>query len=336
VTNDTHLAIAIAAADTTAALALARASEQVATLVEYRLDLMGDFDLARLLAESPLPAIITCRHPAQGGRFAGSERERRQVLRQAIALRAPFVDIEWDVLPAFAETPHPHTRIIGSQHDFAGMIGDWASTGLLIRKAGADIVKLVGTTQNSDDVLTPLAWLHGLSVPGIGIGMGAAGIASRLLAPRFRQAFLSFAAVGEGTAPGQIQAVELAQKFGYDRLTDADPLLVILTPDPVPWDWIESYRRALPPPTALSRPHIAPVPTALFGPGLWLALHLARVHGILCLPGVERSPLLNAYGLDPLACAWRFDLPRPFPAWGASAPDPATLMHFWLSAMPSL
>lgn len=330
-TNDTHLAVAIAAADTTTALALARASEYVATLVEYRLDLMGDFDLPRLLAESPLPAIITCRHPAQGGRFAGSERERRQVLRQAIALGAPFVDIEWDVLRAFAETPHPHTRIIGSQHDFVGMIGDWASTGLLIRKSGADIAKLVGTAQQNDDVLTPLAWLHGLDAPGIGIGMGAGGIASRILAPRFRQAFLSFAAVGEGTAPGQIQAVELVQKFGYRHLAGADPLFVILAPDPISWDVIESYRQALPAPTSLFRPYIAPVPAALFGPGLLLALRLARVGGILCLPGVERSPLLSAYGVDPLACAWRFDPPRPFSALAVPDPEPALLMHFWLS-----
>ncbi len=207
----THLAVAIAATDTANALAQAHAIKHVATLVEYRLDLMGDFDLAWLLAESPVPAIITIRHPAQGGRFAGSERERQQVLHEAIALGAPFVDVEWETLPAFRETPHPHTRIIGSHHDFSGMIGDWASTGLRIRKAGADIVKLVGAAQQSDDVLTPLAWLHGLTAPGIGIAMGAGGAATRILAPRFSQAFLSFAASGDGTAPGQIQAVELAE-----------------------------------------------------------------------------------------------------------------------------
>ena len=334
-TNDTHLAVAIAAADTTTALALARASKHVATLVEYRLDLMGDFDLPRLLAESPLPAIITCRHPTQGGQFVGSERERRQVLRQAITLGAPFVDVEWEALPAFAETPHPQTRIIGSQHDFAGMIGDWASTGLRIREMGADIVKLVGTTQHSDDVLTPLSWLHGLNAPGIGIGMGAAGLASRILASRFRQAFLSFAAVGAGTAPGQIQAAELAQEFGWRNLAEANPLLVILAPDPVPWEVIESYRRALPAPSTATQPHIVPIPTASFGPGLFLALRLTRVHGILCLPGVERSPLLSAYGLDHMASAWRLDRPRPFPALAASSLDPATLMRFWFSSTPS-
>ncbi len=334
--ENTHLAVAIAAADTAQALAQARAASHAAKLVEYRLDLMGDFDLTRLLAESPLPAIITCRPPSQGGRFAGSERERQQVLRQAIALDAPFVDVEWETLAAFSETPHPQTRIIGSHHDFQGMLGDWASTGLRIRRAGADIVKLVGTAQQSDDVLVPLAWLHGLAAPGIGIVMGVEGIASRILAPRFEQSFLSFAAAGESTAAGQIQAVELDQKFGWRHLAGAEPLLVILTPHPIPWDVIESYRRAmtLHSHSTSDRPHILPIPTEVFNPGLLLSLHLARVHGILCLSGVERAPLLSAYGLHPVAHAWRLDR-QPFPALDVSDPDPATLMRFWFSSEPA-
>jgi len=336
VIDNTHLAVAIAAVDTPGALAQARAVRHVATLVEYRLDLMGDFDLVRLLAESPLPAIITCRPPAQGGHFAGSEQERLQVLRLAVALGAPFVDVEWETLSAFTETPHPQTRIIGSHHDFRGMLGDWTSTGLRIRRAGADIVKLVGTAQQSDDVLVPLAWLHRLDAPGIGLVMGAEGIASRVLAPRFGQALLSFAASGEGTAPGQIQAVELDQKFGYQSLAGADPLLVILTPHPIPWDVIGSYRQALTlhPHSVSARPHILPIPTEVFGPGLLLSLHLARVHGILCLSGVERAPSLSAYGLNPVAHAWRFDR-QPFPALDTSAPDLSTLMRFWFSSEPS-
>jgi len=335
VTENTHLAVAIAATDTAQALAQAQAVQHVATLVEYRLDLMEDFDLGRLLAESPLPAIITCRHPAQGGRFAGSERERQQVLRQAIALGAPFVDVEWEALAAFRETPRSQTRIIGSHHDFQGMIGDWASTGLRIRRAGADIVKLVGTAQNSDDVLASLTWLHGLTAPGIAIAMGAAGIASRILAPRFEQAFLSFAAVGERTAPGQIQAVELEQKFGWQHLAGAKPLLVILTPHPIPWYVIEPYRQALTlhPHLASARPHILAIPTEVFGPGLLLSLHLARVHGILCLSGVERAPELSAYGLHPMAHAWRLD-PQPFPSLSIPDPDPSTLMRFWFLSEP--
>jgi len=315
-------------------MAQAGAIKHAATLVEYRLDLMGDFDLARLLAESPLPAIITCRHPAQGGHFAGSERERQRILRHAVDLGAPFVDVEWETLPEFSERSHPQTRIIGSHHDFQGMIGDWVSLGLRIREMGADIVKLVGQAQHSDDVLTPLAWLHGLTAPGIGIGMGAEGAASRILAPRFNQAFLSFAATSDGTAPGQFQVIEFAEKFGYYHLAAAAPLLVVLAPDPIPWDVIDLYRQAiascsLP---ASTRPHIIPIPTKVFSPGLLLSLHLARVHGILCLPDVERMSLLSAYGLNPDAHAWRLDR-QPFLALASSDPDPATLLQFWFSSV---
>jgi 3-dehydroquinate dehydratase type I len=332
VTNMTHLAVATAATDTDSALTQANAIKHAATLVEYRLDLMGDFDLEQLLAESPLPAIITCRHPAQGGHFDGSERERQNVLHRAIALGAPFVDVEWETLHAFNKTSHSGTRIIGSFHDFQGMLGDWASTGLRIRRAGADIVKLVGTAQNGDDVLTPMVWLKGLSAPGVGITMGANGVASRILAPRFSQAFLSFAAIGVSTAPGQIRVVELCKKFGYHLLAAADPLLVILTPDPIPWDVIESYRAGLTfyANSTLIRPHILPIPTRVFGPGLLLSLLLARTHGILCLPGVERISSLSHYGINPSANAWRLDR-QSFQGLTSSDIDPVILMRFWLS-----
>ena len=127
----------------------------------------------------------------------------------------------------------------------------------------------MGTAQQSDDVLTPLLWLHGLTAPGIGITMGAYGVASRILAPRFSQAFLSFAATGDSTAPGQIKVVELCDKFGYQHLAAAEPLLVVLAPDPIPWDVIESYRAALTTcsHSASMRPYVLAIPTEVFGPG---------------------------------------------------------------------
>lgn len=327
------LAVAIAASDTDAALTVARSLVGVADLVEYRLDLMADFDLPQLLAASPLPAIITCRSPQQGGRFASPEHERRAILRHSIALAAPFVDIEAEALPELANLPHPHTQIIGSHHDFGGMIGDWASAGLRLRTLGADIVKLVGTASRADDILPPLAWLHGLATPGIGIAMGADGLATRLLASRFPQAFLSFgAAAAGGTAPGQIPARDMATAFGFREAASADPCLVALTPPAISWSLIAAYRQAL----AARQPKgvhawLLPLPVACFGPGLLLACHLARVGGILCLPGVERHPALADYGLSLDACAWRLEDPFAVQALPGSLPSPSDLAPFMLA-----
>ncbi len=306
-----RLAIAIAAADTAAAMAMAQAAVGLADLVEYRLDGMGDFHLPALIAGSPLPAIITCRSRAQGGAFSGAEGERRRILAEAIALGAAFVDVEAEALPtlAFSATtalPRPHTRLIGSQHDFAGMMGDWASAGLRLRALGADIVKLVGMARTADDVLPPLAWLHGLTTPGIGLAMGAAGGPTRLLAPRFAAAFLSFAALdGPGTAPGQFTAAAMIADYGYTRLAAADPLLLLLTPDPPPWPQVAAYRAALDaaaPPAA--RPWALPLPLSTLTPDLLLALQLTGAAALACLPEVERDPALRQLGLAPAAPAY--------------------------------
>lgn len=301
-----HLAAPIAAANTTAALTVAGdCATAGATLVEYRLDLMADFDLPRLLASSPLPAIITCRAPYQGGRFPGSEAERIGILRWAMDLGAPFVDVEAEALAYLTHYPHPGTSLIGSHHDFGAMIGDWASLGVRLAAEGADVVKLAGMAASTDDVLLPLAWLAGLTRPGIGIAMGVEGLATRLLAPRFANSLLSFAAIGSGTAPGQIDLHEMVQDFGYHHMAAANPCLVLITPPDIPWSLVQQCRRALPGDTPAGlTPWLIPIPVTCFGPGLLLACQLARIDGILCLPTVARDPRLADYGLDPSALTW--------------------------------
>lgn len=330
----THLALAIAAPDTTATLALAASYVGVATLAEYRLDLMADFDLVRLLQYSPLPAIITCRPSSEGGGFRGPERERRSLLREAIALGAPFVDVEAGALPDLALVPRRRTRLIGSHHDFAGMLGDWASDGLRLRASGADIVKLVGTASHPNDVLPAVSWLAGLKarLPGIGIVMGENGIASRLLAPRFPAAFLSFAAAdGAGTAAGQVGAKALLEDYGFGRLDRADPFLVLLTPHEVPWLQVATYRQMLSSLDASGKAWLLPLPIAQFGPGLLLACQLAGVSGIIALPQTLCDPALAGVGADPRAVAWQSSGGQ-WQGLAALQPDPMETIAFVLTS----
>lgn len=300
-----HLAVAIGAANTAEALELAAESvEGGATMVEFRLDLMADFDLPLLLASSPLPAIITCRPGYQGGRFAGSEAERLAILRRAIDLGAAFVDVEAEAMPILTGHPRAHTQLIGSHHDFQTMFGDWESLGLQLAAAGADVIKLVGMAAAADDALPPLRWLAGSRRPGIAIAMGAEGLATRLLAPRFAACLLSFAALGAGVAPGQIGLDEMATAFGYHRVAGANPLIVLLTPPAVPWDLVSACRQALVDAAAGPAPWLLPIPTATLGPGLLHACQLARGDGIICLAGVERDPRLaeqSVWGQAPAA-----------------------------------
>lgn len=287
------LAVPIIAADTSQALAQAAAGASGgATLVEYRLDLMAAFDLPQLLAASPLPAIVTCRPLQQGGRFSGAEAERLAILRRAIELGAAFVDAEADILPQLSGHSRPRTQLIGSDHDFARMPPDWEQRGRLLAAAGADVIKLAAMANDCDDVLPPLQWLAGLSQPGIGIAMGSQGLASRLLAPRFAASLLSFAALSEGTAPGQISLAEMVGAFGYHRLAGADPLIILITPPTIPWELVWACRQALADAGRAPSPWLLPIPTPRLGPGLLAACQLARSDGILCLAGVARDPRL--------------------------------------------
>ncbi len=317
----THLAVAIVADTPARALELAHSLPQGVSLVEYRLDFMDRVDVARLAEQSPLPAIFTCRSQTQGGRFRGSERERREILRQALETRH-LVDIEMDTLAAMRPFIHDPARVIGSWHDFEGMLRDWGALDVRIRARGAGIVKLVGMAASEDDVLTPCAWLSRRNLPGVGIAMGAAGVASRLLAPRFARAFLTFASLDQTSAPGQIHVQDMITRYGFSHLADAAPFFALLTPPSVPWDEVERYRQAMQRHVHNDHAWLLPIPVATVHPGLALALRLARASGIIRLPGVETSPALSDYGFTPAALAWRLSPNSRPEAWtGPSHPE---------------
>ena len=67
-------------AETTAGLRAARDAARGADLVELRLDGVGDIDVDGALAGRSCPVVVTCRPVWEGGRFDGSEEERRRIL----------------------------------------------------------------------------------------------------------------------------------------------------------------------------------------------------------------------------------------------------------------
>ncbi len=235
----TSLAIAIAASDTAAALAAMQQAAGRADLAELRLDLMREFDLPALLADRPLPVIVTCRPPREGGRWQGSEAERLDLLRQAAALGADYVDLEWDAAGEIADLDRSRTQVILSRHDFAAMPADLAAQAERLWLAGADVVKLVGMAQRLADCAPVLHLLAEATRPTIAIAMGPHGLLSRLLAFRHRHALLSFAApdppagAGEtaGTAPGQITLSAMREVYRVQALTRRTHLLGLLAGD---------------------------------------------------------------------------------------------------------
>lgn len=226
----TLLGVSLAAPDTDTALTSLATLAPLADVIELRLDLIPQFDLPRLLTACPRPVVVTYRPLREGGQYHGDEAARLAVLREAAALGAGVIDIEWDSFAALGDVS-PARRMI-SRHHFDGMPADFAAAHAELAASGAEIVKLVGMAQRLIDVVPVLETLEAATVPTVAIAMGELGVLTRILAPRFYPgAWLTYAAAGAGqaVAPGQIAIQDLRTRYRAHQLTRATPLRGILS-----------------------------------------------------------------------------------------------------------
>jgi 3-dehydroquinate dehydratase type I len=216
------VAVSLALPDTPSCLAeLERLAPQIG-LAEVRLDLMGSFDVEKLVAGSPVPLVLTYRPERERGGFAGPETERLAVLRAACAAGVAYIDVETDSLDRVAGWDSSPTRIIASQHWYDTMPADLHDTYLRLRDR-CDVVKLVGTAHEPADVLPVLGLLATATTPVIAMAMGAAGTCTRILAPAFPHTVLTYgsAAAASQTAPGQITVDEMTGRYGLGAVGPA-------------------------------------------------------------------------------------------------------------------
>src|SRR5215471_15343652 len=115
-TTDNRVAASLAPADTDSCLReLGRLGAKIG-LAEVRLDLMRTFDVGKLVANSPVPLILTCRPERERGGFTGPERERLAILRTAWECESAYIDVEADCLDSVSGWGASATQIIASQH----------------------------------------------------------------------------------------------------------------------------------------------------------------------------------------------------------------------------
>lgn len=231
--TDAHPLIGVAIPGPTNAEAL-RAYESIAGragIVELRLDLFTESpDTARLIRERPCPVVVTCRAREEGGRWFGTEAERLEQLRNAAALGAEYVDVERFAYSALG--PVAPTRVIVSQHDFVSMPADLPERWSDIKDTGADVVKLAGMAQTTDDLLPVLDLLAAADHPTIAMAMGEAGLASRVLALRYSRCVLTYASISEtsGTAPGQITLDAMLDSYHAATINEATAVYGLISP----------------------------------------------------------------------------------------------------------
>jgi 3-dehydroquinate dehydratase/shikimate dehydrogenase len=194
-----------------------REAVTAADMVELRLDGVADVDVGRALGGRRLPAIVTCRPVWEGGQFDGSEEERRGLLVEALACGAEYVDVEWRAvredsgLGGFGDLASAHpSRVVISLHDFAGLPADVCAEARAMRGTGAAVIKVAVTARRLSDTLPLLEIARGGNA--VVIGMGDAGVPSRLLASRFGSRWTY---AGAGVAPGQIPASQMVGAFRF-------------------------------------------------------------------------------------------------------------------------
>lgn len=233
--------------DVDAALAdAADAKAKRADLVEFRIDAFfpgseGDAEdgfrvrqLRRLLAESPLPVILTCRSAEEGGDYDGDDADRISLLEKLTAAcdtPPAYLDIE---LAAYARSAnlrqkinlcvrHPKqerdtpTRLILSIHDFAGRPADLDRRLLTAYDEPAcAVVKVAYRARSLRDNLDLFDLTRSAPKPTIALGMGEFGLPSRVLAPKFG-GLLTFASLRESaaTAPGQPTVDDLLGMYRF-------------------------------------------------------------------------------------------------------------------------
>jgi 3-dehydroquinate dehydratase / shikimate dehydrogenase len=239
----THLCVPIMVRSLADALATAaRAAEHGADLVEFRIDHFTDDleALTRLIDESPLPCIITCRPTWEGGFYDGDEQKRISVIEHAgiptKSGKSPaYIDVELAGYQVSANLRQKvglvvdHDKqvrsitagLILSSHDFKTRPADLLQKLHAMAAAPAcRVAKVAWRARSLRDNIEVFEILMTRPKPMIALCMGEEGLPSRVLAGKFG-ALLTFAAIEKdaGTAPGQPTIRELKDLYRWDSIT---------------------------------------------------------------------------------------------------------------------
>jgi len=215
-------------APTTAELRTRRDAVIGADLVELRLDLVRDPDVAGALAGRRVPVVVTCRPVWEGGRFDGSEEERRRILVDALALGAEYVDVEWRApFAADVLTETGGTRLVLSTHDFERVPPDLRARAQAMQATGAEVVKVAGKANGLADCVPLLDLCGREDGPGrmVVLGLGDYGAVTRILAARFGSAWTYAGSIRE---IGQLSAESLLEAYRFRSLTDSTAIYGIV------------------------------------------------------------------------------------------------------------
>ena len=193
--------------------------ESLVDLFEVRIDLIGG-TWRQMLKHLDKPWIACNRRVEEGGRWRGSEAERREELLNALELGAAIIDIELVTgnLKEIVKLVKKKAKCLLSYHDVKSTPSIEQMRGIIQRQldVGADICKLVTTAHKFEDNLAVLELISDFSKERIvSFAMGEPGGISRILCSLVGGDF-TYASVAKGreSASGQVTVNDLSRIYG--------------------------------------------------------------------------------------------------------------------------
>ena len=187
----------------------ARAQEQGADIVELRFDLIeGDpADLVQTCKEvCSLPVIATIRSAQEGGQFFGNAGEWFERIRPVIPL-VEYIDVEERFASIAPQIKEAGKTIISSHHEARMLpLHELCRLERDLRAFG-DIVKIVVTPCDEEDIIELIAFTHAIKKPLCTSVMGSRFRYARAILPLFGSE-LVYCHTGNHTAEGQYSVQE--------------------------------------------------------------------------------------------------------------------------------
>ncbi len=201
-------------------------------LIEIRLDCFTAAALQNiearhaLLANCPRPTIATFRAAEEGGRSDADFETRLRFWREkGLQLPATFVDLELDIAEQLARDAFAvdWSRVICSYHNHDELPTDFSETFERLAGTPARVVKIAVRVADAVECLPIFDLLDRAGQEGreiIAIGLGPAGVATRILGPA-RGALLTYGSLGQerATAAGQFSIEELTNVYRVEKIT---------------------------------------------------------------------------------------------------------------------
>lgn len=199
-------------------------------VIEIRIDYLTELnnltDLFLRIKELNLPQVLlfTCRSLEQGGNYKFDRNQIYMIYRQAIASKIFNIfdlELSWGrniIIDLTQEIRENNAYTMISHHDFTytptkeSMMSKLA----LMNALGGDILKMALMPSTKQDVLNVLEVSNYINSyydkPVVMISMGEIGSVSRIIGYEFGNA-ITFAKVGDGSAPGQLSLEDLNKVF---------------------------------------------------------------------------------------------------------------------------